>query len=119
MDSSRLGGQFFPSSPATSPAGGSGPLDVSASNYFLVFSLRMNDEILSNFLVKNLIRECMEVYGSGKFQCWENIASFCIRVTSTTYQLDVFLAMAKETMRIWGCNPDDIVKFRSDFPQRA
>lgn len=109
-----------PNLPSATPAeGSSAHHEEPKSNYFLIFVFRQNSETLNHFLVQNLIRECVFVYGIAQFQCWENPVSFCVRFASSQLQLETFIGMAKETMRIFGCNPDDISVCKSDFPQRA
>jgi hypothetical protein len=108
------------------PAVESGPYSLESlipalpRNYFLIFDVRDIKETNRHYLVHNLRREAVQIYGDGAVQFWDSENSYCARLYSTEAQLERFLHMAKQSMKIWGVrNLGSITKYPASQPQSS
>jgi hypothetical protein len=101
--------------------GGVSPLEeflpTLPSNYFFVLDIRHVNDGCYDWMVRNIIRDCMGIFGSGNFQIWHNTISLCLRISCDKNQLEKFLKKTKETARIWGASENGLTQYQSDYPK--
>lgn len=95
-------------------------------NYFLLVDMRRvmerNQQGLigvdyCHYMVKNVLHDCLSIFGSGNFQIWENPIGVCIRFCCEKEQLENFLKKTRKTARIWGAGENCLTQYRSDYPE--